>query len=587
MSILRRIFSPEKSGGAEAFARAPPVQPVSADAESNPYTELQLLVGHSDIVRRMIPLDASCLRFATASDDGVAHIWEATSGRRLAILCGHTLPITCMALLDDDQQQLLVTGSSDRTMRVWDTYTGACKAVIRRHESSVKALCNLPDVNLWCCAGAHLVLFAAAGGGNFETPVARHIRSSSTAANDGDIHLLLALNDGRIVTVAQDAHEAVVYAITLGSRAAAVAGEDGTARDNNDDARGRNCEITMGTATTVVPAKTLSRHREVIRCLEACPGANAFATGSLDGEIAIWDADTFVQLRMLNFHELHQDPSTHRFVYSVQCLQACGSLLVAAIGAGFEVYDLETGQLLAAAPSAHHAPINHLLVLQGGLRVLTCSDDTLVRLWALDGLFETASQTSTAATNPTVLKSTMIGTRGSSFSPSSPSSAAGGAAAPSAGPSGIGPPAIPANRTISAPTTPVASPTATPDRPTRASHPSFSMPVNPSSSWGGGAGADGPNTFVFGHYLRHDLYSGATTSPRRRPARTRCLVPPCVGEMQAHTSGVNKLLACVDSTAFASCGSDALVALWKRGDFQCEIRNELAREYEAREAGRR
>ncbi|HEY2921307.1 MAG TPA: hypothetical protein VGK77_20170, partial [Candidatus Binatia bacterium] len=56
-------------------------------------------------------------RIVTGSDDRTAKVWEAASGRELLTLTGHSNSIRSVAFSADGQQ--IVTGSFDQTARVW------------------------------------------------------------------------------------------------------------------------------------------------------------------------------------------------------------------------------------------------------------------------------------------------------------------------------------------------------------------------------------------------------------------------------------------------------------------------------------
>jgi len=78
----------------------------------------------------------------TASWDDTARVWEATTGKELAVLRGHTgLVRSAVFSLDG---QLVVTASQDGTARVWDAATGKEVAVLQ-HEDSVWSAAFSPD----------------------------------------------------------------------------------------------------------------------------------------------------------------------------------------------------------------------------------------------------------------------------------------------------------------------------------------------------------------------------------------------------------------------------------------------------------
>jgi WD40 repeat protein len=54
--------------------------------------------------------------------DGVAHLWDAATGKHLRVFRGHTKGIYCAALSGDNR--LLVTASEDLTVRLWDLASG-------------------------------------------------------------------------------------------------------------------------------------------------------------------------------------------------------------------------------------------------------------------------------------------------------------------------------------------------------------------------------------------------------------------------------------------------------------------------------
>ena len=54
--------------------------------------------------------------------DGLTRIFELPSGELVQTLRGHTAPVSCVRF--DPTGRLLITGSSDRTVRFWDVASG-------------------------------------------------------------------------------------------------------------------------------------------------------------------------------------------------------------------------------------------------------------------------------------------------------------------------------------------------------------------------------------------------------------------------------------------------------------------------------
>lgn len=77
----------------------------------------------------------------TGSTDRSIGIWDAITGRLRHQLVGHTSTVRCVEVIHD--VNLLVSGSRDQTLRVWDWKSGLCLKVLQGHQGSVRCIASI------------------------------------------------------------------------------------------------------------------------------------------------------------------------------------------------------------------------------------------------------------------------------------------------------------------------------------------------------------------------------------------------------------------------------------------------------------
>ena len=73
----------------------------------------------------------------TASEDKTARVWDAATGKAIAVLTGHQGPVNSAAFNPDGSR--IVTASGDKTARVWDAATGKAIAVLNGHDGPLRS----------------------------------------------------------------------------------------------------------------------------------------------------------------------------------------------------------------------------------------------------------------------------------------------------------------------------------------------------------------------------------------------------------------------------------------------------------------
>lgn len=106
--------------------------------------EIANYTGHSaNVVAVAFSPDGS--RVVTGSVDKTARIWDRDTGFELLSLVGHSNTVTSVAYYSDGQDDWVLTGSSDFTIRLWDASTGLELQVFDGHTDRVTSVAFSPD----------------------------------------------------------------------------------------------------------------------------------------------------------------------------------------------------------------------------------------------------------------------------------------------------------------------------------------------------------------------------------------------------------------------------------------------------------
>lgn len=185
-------------------------------------------------------------RFAAGVNDEDVAVWEAKSSREPAFLLeGHDGPTQALAVSPQTQQ--LASGSSDRTVKLWNLQGHSVSRTYRGHKDFVTALAFAPD-------GKVLASGALDGG----------IRLWSGSSNR--LQRTLRGHKGRVTGLSFS---------PAGDLLASV-GEDGAVR-LWDFKRGRI-------------ARLMSGHAGVVRAVAYAPDGRRIVSAGEDGTLRVWDA---------------------------------------------------------------------------------------------------------------------------------------------------------------------------------------------------------------------------------------------------------------------------------------------------------
>ncbi|XP_063952437.1 telomerase protein component 1-like isoform X2 [Lytechinus pictus] len=175
------------------------------------------LKGHRGLVSGCIS-DSKGVNLASCGWDCRVLIWDGRSGKQTSDIT-EPRPISCLSY--HPEGKLLVTGSWDATLKIWDTFNKKRVAILRGHRSSVRAVTYSPT-------GRHIASASLDG--------AVKLWSADTGTQVGSLcghsqpinHIAFSQSGRELVTVSND-HKTKVWSGNLGKQLATFKGKDQSA----------------------------------------------------------------------------------------------------------------------------------------------------------------------------------------------------------------------------------------------------------------------------------------------------------------------------------------------------------------------
>jgi WD40 repeat protein len=323
---LRSVMSSTASVSARPWLRP---QAPSLTLPGGPL--LRTLEGHTGRVSALaITPDGG--RAISGSWDKTLRVWDLNSGRTLRTLKGHTHRVTAVTITPDGRRA--VSGSGNETLRVWDLETGTTLHTLVVRTGFVQALAITPDS-----------------------------RRAVSALRDNTLHVW-DLETGTTLCMLEG-HTGFILAVAItpdGCRAVS-ASRDHTLRVWDFE-----------TGTTL---HTLEGHTGPVSALAITPDGHHAVSGSDDKRLRVWDLESGRTLRTLKGHAQR--------VTAVAITPDGRRAVSASDDKTLRVWDLESGRMLRTL-EAREAPASSFLVAitPDGRYAVSGSNDKTLRVWELE-----------------------------------------------------------------------------------------------------------------------------------------------------------------------------------------------------------
>ncbi|KAF7374063.1 WD40 repeat-like protein [Mycena sanguinolenta] len=305
----------------------------------------------------------------SGASDKAVRIWDATTGNELMKMEGHTGGVWSVAFSPNGAQ--IASGSDDKTVWIWDATTGNELMKMKGHTDVVRSVAFSPNgaqiasgsddktVRIWdATTGNELMKMEG------HTDVVMSVAFSPNGAQiasgsfDKTVRIWDATTGNELMKM--KGHTGWVMSVAFSPNGAQIA-------SGSDDKT-----VRIWDATTGNELMKMEGHTDVVKSVAFSPNGAQIATGSFDKTVRIWDATTGNELMKM---EGHTD-----VVMSVAFSPNGAQIASGSFDKTVRIWDATTGNELMKM-KGHTGWVWSVAFSPNGAQIASGSNDETVRIW--------------------------------------------------------------------------------------------------------------------------------------------------------------------------------------------------------------
>ncbi len=338
---------------------------------AQPFPKLIVPIGHTQIVTSS-GFSPDGKYVVTGSEDRTVKIWDVNTGQLLNTLIGHKGPITFVDYNADGN--VVASASQDCTIKMWDPFTGRLLFDLIGHKSSVNSLAFSPD-------GKHLITGSLDNSIKIWELATGKILKTKQCHNGGINYVSFSPDGKQIFTTGRDNKGKIWNASNL-KLMQVLKGHRRWLLEGNYSPDGRKLITTSWDGTTKIwDAETGQLIKNITGVSDLTSGS---ATYSPDGRL-IAIADMYGNIEILNsltYETIYNFQGHSNSISKITFSLDSKLFLTSSWDNTIKIWDTESG-IFQKCLEGHSIDISNALFSPDSEKILITSADNSVKIWDL------------------------------------------------------------------------------------------------------------------------------------------------------------------------------------------------------------